>query len=142
LGILLAITSGRAVVSAGSGGPWRVRYQLEFSALRWTTIGLTAVLVAIGSGWDRGTLINTIIALWIIVYGVPYIAASIRFARIIRASAAEIVERRQRLRPRLNEPHDSSPSMEEVTPSEVTPSEVTPSEQGSATGEEEERTSE
>lgn len=100
LGILLAITSGRAVVSAGSGGPWRVRYELNFSALRWTTIGLTLILIVSGyQHWNRGVLINAIVGLWLVVYGVPYVAASIRFARVIRASAAEILERRHRSRP-------------------------------------------
>ena len=108
LGILLAITSGRAVVSAGSGGPWRVRYELRFSALRWTTLALTAILMAVGYEWNRGALINAVIALWITVYGVPYIAASIRFARIIRASAAEIVERRQRARAKVESSADTA----------------------------------
>jgi hypothetical protein len=100
LGILLAITSGRAVVSAGSGGPWRVRYQLSFSALRWTAIACTVLLIGVGYRWDRGTLVNGIVVLWVVLYGLPYIAASIRFERIIRASAAEIVERRFRARTR------------------------------------------
>src|SRR5688572_33126757 len=64
LGVLLAITSGRAVVSAGSGGPWRVRYELSFSALRWTTLALTAILAALGMAtWPR------LILLWVVVYG-------------------------------------------------------------------------
>lgn len=118
LGILLAITSGRAVVSAGSGGPWRVRYELNFSVLRWTTIGLTAILVILVlSGylpWDRLTLLNAILVLWVVVYGIPYLAASIRFERIIRRSAAEILERRhqRRTEPSPTPPPKDSPEKE------------------------------
>jgi hypothetical protein len=70
-----------------------VRYELSFSALLWTTIVLTGLLMLLGiASWPR------VFLLWVITYGVPYIAASLRFERMIKASASEIVERRHRLR--------------------------------------------
>ena len=106
LGILLAITSGRAVVSAGSGGPWRVRYSLDFSVLRGVVIALSLTLIAIGLVWpdrvgltNRLALLNTLALLWLLLYGIPYVAASARFRRIIQASTADIVERRHVPRP-------------------------------------------
>jgi hypothetical protein len=131
LGILLAITSGRAVVSAGSGGPWRVRYELDFSALRWLTIGLTVMLVFAGATWNRIALLNAIVALWVVAYGIPYVAASLRFAAIIRRSAAEILERRRHTRdatsgdipggpnvlpPPVDQPADDPPEVREQPP--------------------------
>ena len=95
LGILLAITSGRAVVSAGAGGPWRVRYSLDFSMLRAIVIGLSLVIFGMGYVWpERFPLLKSLVLLWLVVYGIPFIIASLRFRRIIRASAAEVVERR------------------------------------------------
>ncbi len=48
LGWLIPVTSGRAEVSAGGGGPWRVRYQLNFSMLRYICIALSVVLTIVG----------------------------------------------------------------------------------------------
>jgi hypothetical protein len=95
LGILLAITSGRAVVSAGAGGPWRVRYSLDFSVLRAIVIGLSVVVIGARYAWpERFPMFQSLAILWLVVYGVPFFFASLRFRRIIQASAAEVVERR------------------------------------------------
>ena len=102
LGILLAITSGRTLITAGSGGPWRVRYELSFAALRWLTLASTAVLIALVLtgylAWDRSRLLGALIILWTLLYGTPYFIASAQFERIIRTSAADILERRHRAR--------------------------------------------
>jgi hypothetical protein len=127
LGILLAITSGRTVITAGSGGPWRVRYELSFAALRWLTIALTAVLITLvltgDLAWDRSRLLGALVLLWTVLYGAPYVLASAQFERIIRSSAAEILERRHRARAVTTEsesPIDDSPDT--ATPADPKPS--------------------
>ena len=105
LGILLAVTSGKAEVSAGSGGPWRVRYGLSFSVLRGIVILLSLALIAFGLSWpDRTNLINTLLILWIVAYGVPYVAATLRFRRIVQSCAIDIVERRRAARTSGSQP--------------------------------------
>ncbi len=96
LGVLLFITSGRAVVSAGSGGPWKVRYHLDFSVLLGLVIVLSLGLVAIGLSWpDRTSLLIALLILWLIVYGIPYVIATTRFRRIIQKSTHDVIERRR-----------------------------------------------
>lgn len=96
LGILLAVTDGHAEVSAGSGGPWRVRYRLSFSVLRGIVILLSLALIAFGLSWpDRTKLINALLILWVVAYGLPYAVATIRFRRIVQSCALDIVERRR-----------------------------------------------
>ncbi len=94
LGRMLPITSGRVMVSAGAGGPWRVQYELNFSGLLALAIVLTAGLVVTGAEWPRLILIDAIVAAWALAYGVPYFAASTKFGAIVSAAAREIVERR------------------------------------------------
>jgi hypothetical protein len=96
LGVLLAVTAGKVEVSAGSGGPWRVRYALSFSVLRGIVILLSLALIAFGLSWpDRTNLINALLVLWVVAYGIPYAAATTRFRRIVQACAIDIVERRR-----------------------------------------------
>ena len=105
LGILLAVTSGKAEVSAGSGGPWRVRYGLSFLVLRGIVILLSLALIAFGLSWpDRTNLINALVILWIVAYGVPYVAATLRFRRIVQSCAIDIVERRRAARTSGSQP--------------------------------------
>lgn len=94
LGRMLTITSGRVMVSAGAGGPWRVQYELNFSALLALAIVITAGIVVVGVGWPRLTLINSIGALWALGYLLPLLSASRKFASIVQSAAREIVERR------------------------------------------------
>ena len=111
LGILLAVTNGKAEVSAGSGGPWRVRYGLSFSVLRGIVILLSLGLIAFGLSWpDRSNLINALLILWVVAYGVPYIAATLRFRRIIESCAIEVVERRRAQRTSGSQPAVSDPA--------------------------------
>ncbi len=96
LGVLLFITSGRAVVSAGSGGPWKVRYQLDFSVLLGFAIVLSLAFIAVGLSWpNRTSLLNALLIVWIVVYGVPYVVATMRFRRIIQTSTHDVIERRK-----------------------------------------------
>ena len=98
LGSLLAISSGRVMVSAGLGGPWRVQYELSTALLRGVAIALSVILVAVGFSWPRLTLVSALAALWLVVYAVPYFLATRRFRRIVRAGAQEVVERRKKPR--------------------------------------------
>ena len=96
LGALLFISSGRAMVSAGSGGPWKVRYQLDFSVLLGMTITVSVVLIAIGLSWpDRTQLVNALLLVWVFVYGIPYAFATTRFRQIILKSTHDVIERRR-----------------------------------------------
>ena len=96
LGVLLFITSGRAIVSAGSGGPWKVRYHLDFSVLLGLAIVLSLGLVAIGLSWpDRMALVNALLIVWVVVYGIPYAIATARFRQIIQKSTHDVIERRR-----------------------------------------------
>ena len=96
LGVLLFISSGRATVSAGSGGPWKVRYELDFSVLLGVAITLSVALIAIGLSWpDRSQLLNALLVVWVVIYGIPYLFATTRFRQIIRKSTHDVIERRR-----------------------------------------------
>ena len=96
LGALLFITSGRAMVSAGSGGPWKVRYRLDFSVLLGITIVMSLGLIAVGLSWpDRTRLLNALLVLWTVIYGIPYVIATMQFRRIILKSTHDVIERRR-----------------------------------------------
>ncbi len=99
LGLLLAITSGRISVSAGSGGPRRLRYDLSFLGLQVVVVVLSIAIVGVGWRWPRLDLVGVLIAFWIVAYGIPFFTASRRFRRIIYTSARDIVERRHGARP-------------------------------------------
>ena len=127
LGVLLAVTSGLAEVSAGSGGPWRVRYRLSFAALRGIVIVLSLGLIAYGLSWpDRTNLINALLVLWVVAYGVPYVVATVRFRRIIESCALDVVERRRGPRVSGSQPVVTEPPAGPEPPAggvEVQPSE-------------------
>ena len=118
LGALLFITSGRALVSAGAGGPWKVRYHLDFSVLLGLAIVLSLGLVAVGLSWpDRSRLLNALLILWLIVYGVPYLVATIRFRRIIEKSTHDVIERRRAPRDSGSQPAMTDPVSRTEPPS-------------------------
>ena len=127
LGSLLFITSGRAIVSAGSGGPWKVRYQLDFSALLGLAILLSLGLVAIGLSWpDRMRLLNGLLILWLVVYWVPYLLATVQFRRIIEESTRDVIERRRAPRDSGSQPVVAEP--EPGAPPPSTGADVRPAE--------------
>ena len=110
LGVLLFITSGLALVSAGSGGPWKVRYRLDFSVLLGVAIVISVGLIAIGLSWpDRTRLLNALLGVWLIIYGVPYVAATMHFRRIIQKSAHDVIERRRTARDSGSQPAVAEP---------------------------------
>ncbi len=83
LGFLHAVTAGRVTIGAASGEPWRVRYELRFSLLWIVTIALTGILVIVGIHWPRTTLLNSIAALWLVAYGIPFVRANREFRRLV-----------------------------------------------------------
>ena len=98
IGWLALISRGSATLSAWGGGPWRVSYRLRFGALRLVTASLTLVIVALGWGWPRLSLLMVVATLWLLGYGSLYYLASRRFRQILADIAAETVERRSRPR--------------------------------------------
>ncbi len=98
IGWLALISQGSATLSAWGGGPWRVSYRLRFGALRVVTALVTLMLVAIGWGWPRLSLLMVVATLWAAGYGSLYYLASRRFRRVLAAITAETAERRTRPR--------------------------------------------
>ena len=91
LGVLHVVSAGRATIGAAGGAPWRVRYELKFTALQWAATALTAVVAVVG--WQSGRF-NTfygIAAVWLLIYVLPYVAATVRFRNLVRARVQEVV---------------------------------------------------
>lgn len=127
LGWLIPVTSGRAEVSAGGGGPWRVRYQLNFSMLRYICIALSVVLAVVGREWPRLTLLNGLVILWLACYALVISVASSRFSKLLEAASSDIVERRQRRRSETLTSSESEPAAGEDLPVTDTDSRTEPS---------------
>ena len=95
-GQLWMVSAGRVKIAAGSGGPWQVFYELDYSALRATLLAISAMLVVVGWSWpNRVLLYTTLLAIWLLLYGVPHYFASRRFQHVISESTREVVERRR-----------------------------------------------
>lgn len=94
-GSLSGISRGVVKVAAGAGEPWQVRYELDFSILRGLAALLTVVVIVTGLSWPRLTLLNVVVAVWLLLYLAPRFIAHRRFDRILRRSAVEILERRK-----------------------------------------------
>ena len=88
-------TGGEAHVTAGGGGPWRVKYDLRFARIRVVCLVLTALVLAVGLGWPRLELIYAIAAVWMFGYLGLGAAATATLARLVRAASSEIAERRR-----------------------------------------------
>lgn len=88
LGALRAMTLGRVTIGAGSGEPWRVRYDLRFSLLTFIALLLSAGLVTVGYHWQRAELVNALILLWVIAYGIPCARAMRMFRQLVRSAAS------------------------------------------------------
>lgn len=91
---LLAANSGNAIVTAGGGGPWRVRFALRFGRLRLLSLASTAALLATGMHWPRLALINAVATVWVLYFVVGAIATR-TLARLVRAASADVAERRR-----------------------------------------------
>ncbi|HEY0969640.1 MAG TPA: hypothetical protein VGE02_01550 [Gemmatimonadales bacterium] len=100
---LLLATSGRVRVSAGGGGPRRLRYELGFLWLRAAGGVITALLVVLGWEWPRMVLLGALLWLWIAVFAFVATARR-RMRRLLRSCAREIVERRKEPRPPVTSP--------------------------------------
>jgi hypothetical protein len=91
--VLHAVSSGRTTIGAAGGAPWRVRYELKFTALQWTATALTAVVAIVG--WQSGRF-NTfygIAAVWLLFYVLPYVAATLRFRNLVRARVQDVIRK-------------------------------------------------
>jgi hypothetical protein len=88
LRFLLPVSSGRVTIGADSGEPWRVRYELKFTALLTLVIALSALLIVLGLHWTHGRLLDVLIGLWAIIYAIPYAAADAQFRRWLVATCA------------------------------------------------------
>jgi hypothetical protein len=94
LDALSAISAGVVAVSAGAGEPRRVRYQLRYTLLLILAAVASLVLVGVGWGWSRVALLNSLLALWALLFGAPYLVADARFRRLLEGAARDVVERR------------------------------------------------
>ncbi len=99
-------TAGKVRVSAGGGGPRRLRYELSFLWLRVAGGSITAFLVVLGWEWPRMVLLGALLWLWIAVFALVATARR-QMRRLLRSCAREIVERRKE--PRPVSPASSSP---------------------------------
>lgn len=81
----LPIAAGRVTIGANAGDPWQVRYELKFTGLLLLVTALSILLIVIGiPGWRRGELLNSEVALWTVVYALPYVVADLNFRRWLR----------------------------------------------------------
>jgi hypothetical protein len=87
LGALHAISWGKVTIGAGSGEPWRVRYDLRFTLVALVTLVVCAGLVRYGLHWPRTRLINLLLASWLVFYGIPCALAMRVFQRLVRNAA-------------------------------------------------------
>lgn len=91
---LLLIGSGHVRLSAGGGGPRRLRYHLHFVALYALGAIVTAGLLLLGWRWpQRILLINEIVAVWGLV-ALLVVGTRRRFRLLLARCAREIIERR------------------------------------------------
>ena len=98
LGALLFISKATVTVIAGSGGPRRVRYELDFVAMQ--IIGLLSgiAILAVGLSWRRTTLVAALLLAWLLLNIVPRYLADRTMHRLVFRSLEPIIERRQRPR--------------------------------------------
>lgn len=96
LGILHAITSGRATIGAAAGARWRMRYELKFTGLQWAAIALSALTFLIGLRFGRSVILYALLAVWVIAYALPYAAATVAFRRLVKSRISDRLRGGQR----------------------------------------------
>jgi hypothetical protein len=92
---LLAASGGEALVTAGGGGPWRVRFDLHFGRLRALCLLASAALILVGLDWPRLVLINALVGVWGIGYALVGVIALSRLRRLVRSASRDVAERRR-----------------------------------------------
>lgn len=124
LGALLFVSKGKVTVSgSGSGGPRRVRYELDFLALQITGLLAAIAILSVGLGWNRLTLAGALLAVWVFSNLLPRYLASRSMHRLVYQSVEPIVDRRQVPR----EPESAAPATAALP-------EARPSEEGESSG--------
>ncbi len=117
LGPLLFASKGKVTVSSGSGGPRRVRYELDFLALQITGLLAGIAILSVGLSWSRLTLAGALVAVWIFLNLVPRFLAGRSMHRLVYRSVEPIVDRRQVPRePEASDPAQSAPSSPAALP--------------------------
>lgn len=117
---LLAISKGAVRLSAGAGEPRQVRYELDFARLAGLAVSLSVVLLAIGLGWPRRSLIASLGIVWALLFGVPWAFAASRFHRLMSHAARDVIERRAGARPAAATPADVA-VVDDASPPAATP---------------------
>jgi hypothetical protein len=84
-GILHVVTSGRATIGAAVGSPWRVRYELKFRGLQLTAALLSLLVIGVALRTGEFISVWALLAIWLGLYGIPYVAATIAFRRLVEA---------------------------------------------------------
>lgn len=87
LGPLRALSSGQVTIGAGSGDPWRARYDLRFTALSLVALVVCAALIKWGFHWPRTRLLATLGVAWLVVFGIPCARAQRAFREMVVRSA-------------------------------------------------------
>ena len=94
LGSLLFASKGKVTVSSGSGGPRRVRYELDFLALQIAGLLVAIGVLSIGLSWNRLALAGALIAVWVFMNLLPRFLAGRSMHRVVYRSVEPIVDRR------------------------------------------------
>ena len=109
LGALLFISKATVTVIAGTGGPRRVRYELDFLALQIVGLLSGIAILAVGLSWQRSTLAAALLLTWLLLNIVPRFLADRTMHRLVYRSLEPIIERRQ-------VPREASPTDGETPP--------------------------
>lgn len=129
---LLAISKGAVRVSAGAGERRQVRYELDFARLAGLAVALSVILLAIGLGWPRRSLIASLGIVWALLFGAPWAYAASRFHRLMAHAARDVIERRSGERLAESTPA-SVPAVGEAPPPGATREQMHPRRSGEGT---------
>lgn len=94
LGILHVVSSGRATIGAAVGSPWRVRYELKFTGLQLVAAAISLVVVAVGLRTGGFISFWGLLAVWVGLFGIPYVAATLVFRRLVGGRVRTLLSRK------------------------------------------------